>query len=151
MNLSENFTLHELTRSDTATRLGIDNRPDPKQVGNLLLLCKHVLQPLRDHFGKAVDISSGYRSPALNKAVGGSQTSDHSKGCASDLRIKGHSLLEIAQYIQDNLPHTQVILEFYDKHDPSKGWVHVSYVEGNLKNESLTTKDGRTYLKGLVA
>jgi len=73
MNLSANFTLKELTKSDTATRLGIDNTPDEAVIESLRLLCENILQPVRDHFGKPVKISSGYRSPELNSspAVGG--------------------------------------------------------------------------------
>jgi zinc D-Ala-D-Ala carboxypeptidase len=70
MNLSANFTLRELTKSDTATRLGIDNTPDEQALENLKTLCDMVLQPVRDHFGKAVTVNSGYRSPESNAAVG---------------------------------------------------------------------------------
>lgn len=69
MNLSANFTLKELTKSDTATRLGLDNTPDEQALENLKTLCEMVLQPVREHFGKSVTVNSGYRSPESNAAV----------------------------------------------------------------------------------
>lgn len=150
MKLSENFTLSEFIKSDTATRLGIDNRAEPKHVGNLMLLCKNVLEPIRAHFGKPIVPTSGYRSKALNQAVGGSQTSDHSKGCAVDFEIAGIDNYTVACWIRDNLKFRQLILEFYKPGEPNSGWVHVSFVEDDLKNEVLTTTDGKNYKKGLI-
>jgi hypothetical protein len=155
MNLSPNFTLKELTRSDTATRLGLDNTPNEEALENLKLLCEKVLQPVRDHFGKSVTVNSGYRSPESNAAVGGSKTSDHCKGQACDLEIDGIPNPELAQWIMDNLEYTQLILEFYvPGGDPNAGWVHVSYDPNNLKKQELTATKvaGKTtYLNGLVA
>jgi len=154
MNLSANFTLKELTKSDTATRLGLDNTPDEETIENLKLLCEKVLQPVRGHFGKPVTINSGYRSPESNAAVGGSKTSDHCKGQACDLEIDGVSNPDLAQWIMDNLEYTQLILEFYTQGQPNSGWVHVSYDPNNLKKQELTATKiaGKTtYLNGLVA
>ena len=155
MNLSANFTLKELTRSDTATRLGLDNNPNNEALENLKLLCEKVLQPVRDHFGKSVTVNSGYRSPESNAAVGGSRTSDHCKGQACDLEIDGIPNPELAQWIMDNLEYTQLILEFYTPGgDPNAGWVHVSYDPNNLKKQELTAVKvaGKTqYLQGLQA
>jgi len=155
MNLSANFTLKELTKSDTATRLGLDNTPDEATIENLKLLCENVLQPVREHFGKPVTINSGYRSPESNAAVGGSKTSDHCKGQACDLEIDGVSNPDLAQWIMDNLDYTQLILEFYTQQgQPNSGWVHVSYDPNNLKKQELTAVKvaGKTqYLNGLVA
>ena len=155
MNLSANFTLKELTRSDTATRLGLDNQPNDEALENLKLLCEKVLQPVRDHFGKSVTVNSGYRSPESNAAVGGSRTSDHCKGQACDLEIDGIPNPELAQWIMDNLEYTQLILEFYTPGgDPNAGWVHVSYDPNNLKKQELTAVKvaGKTqYLQGLQA
>jgi zinc D-Ala-D-Ala carboxypeptidase len=103
MNLSANFTLKELTKSDTATRLGLDNTPDDAALENLKTLCEKVLQPVRDHFGKSVTVNSGYRSPESNAAVGGSKTSDHCKGMAADIEIVGIANADLAQWIMDNL------------------------------------------------
>lgn len=85
MKLSENFSLSEFTRSDTADRLGIDNTPSGEVVANLTELCRAVLQPLREAWGEPLRINSGYRCPALNKAVGGVKTSQHVTGNACDI------------------------------------------------------------------
>jgi len=154
MNLSANFTLKELTKSDTATRLGIDNMPDDATIENLKLLCEMVLQPVREHFGKSVTVNSGYRSPESNAAVGGSKTSDHCKGQAADIEIDGLPNPELAQWIMDNLDYTQLILEFYTQGQPNSGWVHVSYDPNNLKKQELTAvkvAGKTTYLNGLQA
>jgi zinc D-Ala-D-Ala carboxypeptidase len=154
MNLSANFTLKELTKSDTATRLGLDNTPNDAALENLKTLCEKVLQPVRDHFGKSVTVNSGYRSPESNAAVGGSKTSDHCKGMAADIEIVGIANADLAQWIMDNLDYTQLILEFYTKGIPDSGWVHVSYDPNNLKKQELTAVKvaGKTqYLQGLQA
>jgi hypothetical protein len=154
MNLSANFTLKELTKSDTATRLGLDNTPDDEALENLKTLCEKILQPVREHFGKSVTVNSGYRSPESNAAVGGSKTSDHCKGMAADIEIVGVANADLAQWIMDNLEYTQLILEFYTPGIPDSGWVHVSYDPNNLKKQELTATKvaGKTtYLNGLVA
>ena len=154
MNLSANFTLKELTKSDTATRLGLDNTPDDEALENLKTLCEMVLQPVREHYGKSVSVNSAYRSPESNAAVGGSKTSDHCKGMAADIEIPGVPNHELAEWISKNLQFTQVILEFYTPGIPDSGWVHVSYDPADLKKQELTAvkRDGKTvYLPGLVA
>jgi hypothetical protein len=154
MNLSANFSLKELTKSDTATRLGIDNTPDEETIDNLKTLCDKVLQPVREHFGKSVTVNSGYRSPESNAAVGGSKTSDHCKGMAADIEIPGVPNAELAAWIMQNLKYTQLILEFYTPGIPDSGWVHVSFDSSNLKCQELTATKvaGKTtYLNGLVA
>ena len=152
MNLSPNFTLSEMTKSEAALRHDIDNTPNEEQIQALMVLAQNVLQPVRDHFKKGVKGNSGFRAPAVNQAVGGSPTSDHCKGQAADIEIPGVSNYELAKWIVDNLKFTQVILEFYTQGVPDSGWVHVSYDPSKLKNEALTAvkKDGRTvYLTGL--
>ena len=154
MNLSANFTLKELTKSDTATRLGLDNTPDAQALENLKILCEKVLQPVREHFGKSVTVNSGYRSPESNAAVGGSKTSDHCKGQAADIEIAGVANADLAQWIMDNLEYTQLILEFYTPGIPDSGWVHISYNPADLRKQELTATKvaGKTtYLNGLVA
>jgi hypothetical protein len=154
MNLSANFSLKELTKSDTATRLGIDNTPDDETIDNLKMLCEKVLQPVRDHFGKSVTVNSGFRSSETNQATGGSKSSDHVKGQAADIEIAGVANAELAQWIMDNLDYTQLILEFYTQGVPDSGWVHVSYDPNNLKKQELTAVKvaGKTqYLNGLQA
>jgi hypothetical protein len=154
MNLTTNFSLHELTKSEAALRMGFNNFPKNNEIESLRLLCEKVLQPVRDHFGKGVKVNSGYRSPESNAAVGGSVTSDHCKGQAADIEIPGVPNAELAQWIMDNLDYTQLILEFYTPGIPDSGWVHVSYDPNNLKKQELTATKiaGKTtYLNGLVA
>lgn len=154
MQLSANFSLKEMTRSDTATRMGHPNNPDDKAIANLKLLCEKVLQPIRDHYGKSVKVNSGYRHPEVNASVGGSKTSDHCQGQAADIEITGIANGELAGWIRDHIDFRQCILEFYTKGVPDSGWVHVSYVEGDNKKQCLTAvkQDGKTvYLPGLQA
>jgi hypothetical protein len=154
MNLSKNFKLSELIKSETALRLDIDNTPNDEQIESLRLLCENILQPVREHFGKPVKISSGFRSPAVNQATGGSATSDHCKGQACDFEIDGVPNPELAEWIESNLKYTQLILEFYTQGQPNSGWVHASFNPKSLKCQSLTATKvaGKTtYLNGLVA
>jgi hypothetical protein len=152
--MTKNFSLAELTKSETALRHNLPNLPGDDELNNLLLLCANVLQPIRDHYGKGVKVNSGYRSPDVNAKVGGSRTSDHCRGMAADIEIPGVPNAELAEYIRDNLPFTQVILEFYTRGVPDSGWVHVSYDPQNLKKQALTAvkENGKTvYLQGIQA
>jgi hypothetical protein len=154
VNLTKNFTLHELTKSETALRHDLDNTPDQEAISNLQDLAFNVLQPIRDHYGRGVKVNSGFRHPEVNAKVGGSRTSDHCRGMAADIEIPGVPNAELAEWIKANLPFTQVILEFYTQGIPDSGWVHVSYDPANLKKQALTAvkQDGKTvYLNGLVA
>jgi len=154
MHLTKNFTLEELTKSETALRFDLDNEPNDEQLANLVALCECVLQPVRDHFGKGVKVNSGLRTPEVNAKVGGSKTSDHCKGMAADIEIPGIANAELAKWITDNLEFRQVILEFYTPGVPDSGWVHVSYNSGDNKKQVLTAtkQNGKTvYLTGLVA
>lgn len=149
--LSRNFTLAELCKSEVAIRRNIDNTPSEKVQNNLHILVANVLQPLRDKFGP-VTINSGYRSPAVNTAVGGSPYSDHCLGMAADIEIVGIDNKVLAEYIQDNFKFTQLILEFYTDDVPDSGWVHVSYDEKDLKCHVLRAvkENGKTvYHKGI--
>lgn len=126
MKLTKNFTLKELTRSDTAQRKKIDNTPPQSVIVRLELLSINILQPLRDHFGPVV-VNSGYRCPLLNETIGGATKSQHMLGQAADIEIRGYSNLEVAKWIRVNLKFDKCILEFYNPADPRSGWVHVSY------------------------
>jgi hypothetical protein len=153
-NLTKNFTLHEMTKSEIALRHGLDNSPTTEAITNMKLLAEQVLQPVRDHFATGVKVNSGYRSPRVNRAVGGSATSDHVKGQAADIEIPGVPNAVLAEWIKDHLKFTQLILEFYTPGIPDSGWVHVSYDPTNLKGQCLTAqrKNGRTvYMTGLIA
>jgi len=152
--LTANFSIHEMTKSETALRLDIDNTPNEAETQALRLLCEKVLQPVRDHFGKGVKVNSAFRCVELNRAANGSLTSDHVKGMAADIEIPSVPNAELAQWIMDNLDYTQLILEFYTSGIPDSGWVHVSYDPNNLKKQELTATKvaGKTtYLNGLVA
>jgi hypothetical protein len=134
MKLSENFTLDELTKSQEATRLGIDNTPNEEHILNLKLLCENVLQPIRDFYGMPLSVSSGYRSAALCEAIGSSSKSQHTKGQAADFEIFGIANKEIADFIVANLDYDQCILEFWNENEPNSGWVHCSFnASGNRK------------------
>jgi len=134
MNLSKSFTLNELTKSQEATRLGIDNTPNEEHILNLKLLCENVLQPIRDFYGMPLSVSSGYRSAALCEAIGSSSKSQHTKGQAADFEIFGIANSVLADFIVKNLDYDQCILEFWNENDPNSGWVHCSYnALGNRK------------------
>lgn len=154
MQLSKNFSLEEMTKSETALRHNMDNTPGTTEIASLVVLCEKVLQPVRDHYAKGVKVNSGFRHPEVNAKVGGSKTSDHCKGMAADIEIPGVPNHQLAEWISKNLEFTQVILEFYTPGVPDSGWVHVSYDPANLKKQELTAvrRDGKTvYLPGLVA
>ena len=127
-NITMHFTIEEMYASDTAKRLGIDNKPTTQKMINLVYLCAFVLEPLRVAMGEPIKIGSGYRCEKLNKAVGGVYNSQHLKGQAADLCIDGD--IEKGRrwfnYIKDHLPFDQLVWE----HNPKTGsyWVHVSYV-----------------------
>jgi zinc D-Ala-D-Ala carboxypeptidase len=154
MNLTKNFTLEEMTKSETALRYDIDNTPNEQEISSMKLLAEKVLQPVRDHFGKGVKVNSGFRNQDVNQKVGGSRNSDHIRGQAADIEIPGIPNAELAEWIKDNLEYNQLILEFYTPGVPDSGWVHVSYIPEDNKKQVLTAtkKDGKTvYLQGLVA
>jgi hypothetical protein len=135
MLLSENFTLDELTKSQEAIRLGISNEPNEEHITNLILLCKNILQPVRNHFKIPVSISSGYRSAALCEAIGSSSTSQHTRGEAADFELFGIHNREVSDWIVKNLDYDQCILEFWTPNDPNSGWIHCSYNDaGNRKS-----------------
>ena len=146
MKLTANFSLSELTKSQTAERKGIDNTPSPEHQENLKLLCESVLQPVRDHFGKVVTISSGYRSPELCTAIGSKITSQHAKGQAADFEIFGVSNKALADYIDSELHYDQLILEYWNESDPNSGWVHCSFSEGSNRKQYLRAykENGKT-------
>ena len=138
MKLTENFSLNELTKSQTAERKGIDNTPSTEHQENLKSLCEMILQPIRDHFGQVVSVSSWYRSPELCVAIGSSTQSQHAKGEASDFEIFGISNKELADYIDQNLDYDQLILEYWKGEDePNSGWVHCSYTNGYNRKQYL--------------
>ena len=149
MQLSKHFTLEEFTKSMTAQRKGIDNTPGAGDIKNLEDLCYEILEPIRNHFERAVTITSGYRSEALCEAIGSKKTSQHAKGQAVDFEIAGIPNIKIAYWIQNNCDFDQLILEFYSPTDGSKGWVHCSYNEKGSNRKQVLTYDGKSYENGL--
>ena len=131
MKLSTHLDLSEVIRSDSAKRNGISNMPTGEHIANFMLLAEKIFEPIREHFGVPIHISSGYRSKELNAKIGGSATSQHCKGLAVDIDMDGStngvSNADVFNYIKDNLPFDQLIWEFGNEDNPD--WVHVSYVE----------------------
>ncbi|HXV73865.1 MAG TPA: D-Ala-D-Ala carboxypeptidase family metallohydrolase, partial [Sphingomonadales bacterium] len=121
-----------------AIRRGISNVPDEKKIKNLARLAKNILEPVRAHFGKPFTPSSGYRSAALNAALGGAAASQHIQGEAVDFEIPGIANREVAEWIRGHLEFDQLILEFHDSADPASGWVHVSLKAKANRGQCLT-------------
>ena len=138
MKLSKHFSLAEFTKSQTATRKGLDNTPVDEHLWGIKVLCAEVLEKVRIALGPTI-INSGYRGEQLNKAVGGSTKSQHCKGQAADIEVLGVSTLDLATWIRDNCDFDQLILEFHNPADPSSGWVHVSYVSAKDNRKSVLT------------
>ena len=142
MRLTRNFTYEELRRSDVAERRGINNSPRTKEeekrvIENLKALCMEVLQPLRDFLGKPVVISSGYRCPELNKAVGGVRNSQHMKGEAADIHVENtEHRLKIMHFIMDETDFDQVI---WERNRAGTQWVHVSYKREGVNRHQVVS------------
>ena len=136
---SPHFTWRDLTRSQTATRNNLANEPTLLEQACLVDLCTHVLEPLRTRFPDLV-ITSAYRSPIVNAKVGGSATSQHTKGQAADIEVPSLTNKDLAIYIRDHLDFDQIILEFHSDTDPHAGWVHVSYVRNANRRQTLVAR-----------
>lgn len=153
MRISQHLSLAEVTRSETAKRKGISNNPTEEHLENFKLLAEHVFEKIRTHFGCPIHISSGYRSKELNDAIGGSQTSQHSKGQAIDIDMDGSgdgvSNADVYNFIKDNLEFDQLIWEFGTDSNPD--WVHVSYAKGKNRKQKLKAvkAGGKTQYVGI--
>ena len=151
MKLTKNLSLAEVTKSATAIRMGIANTPSATHLIALKEVSKNIFQPCREHFGKPLAVTSGYRSEALNEAINGSKTSQHSKGEALDLDADvfgGFSNAELFNYIKDSLDFDQLIWEFGNNNNPA--WVHCSYKTRGNRNEvliAIKTNNQTTYRK----
>jgi len=149
-NISKNITYKEAIHSNTAKRLGIDNEPSPEQIANMMTIATMIFQPLRSWVGGPIKITSFFRSPKLNSAIGGSKTSQHCTGQAMDIDdVYGHkSNAEMFMYIKENLDFDQLIWEFGNNENPS--WIHVSYVDAQEnRNRCLQAykENGKTKYK----
>jgi len=127
MQLSKHLSLAEVTRSESAKRNGISNEPTAEHLNNFKLLAEKVFEPIREHFKAPIHISSGYRSLALNKKIGGSSSSQHCSGEAIDIDMDGTSITnkQVFDFIKQHLEFDQLIWEFGTASNPD--WVHVSY------------------------
>lgn len=129
MQISKHLSLAEVSRSETAKRKGISNTPSGEHLENFKKLAENIFEPIREHFGVPIHISSGYRSKELNSAIGGSSTSQHCSGEAIDIDMDGSasgvSNKDVFDYIKANLNFDQLIWEFGTDSNPD--WVHVSY------------------------
>ena len=151
MNLSRNFSLQELIKSDTAIRKGINNNPNSGQIEKLKALCENILQPVRDHFGR-VKVTSGFRSEELCIAIGSSVNSQHAKAEAADFEVMGTDNAELADWIYKNLDFDQLILEFYTPGEPNSGWIHCSWVADQPRKQFLHAfkSEGKTKYKPVI-
>jgi len=141
MKLSQHFSYQEFIKSQTATRKGIKNEPDDAQLYSMKMVCMNILEPIRTTFERPVIITSGFRSPELCVAIGSSTNSQHAKGEAADFEIPGVSNKEVADWIHENLPNDQLILEFFDGKDPNSGWIHCSHKPENRGEYLIAYKD----------
>ena len=131
MQLSKDFWLNEFLISQTAKRLGLDNSPTKQVIDNLKLLATEVLQPIRDKIGRPIIVTSGYRSPSVNRAVGGSRTSQHMSGQAADIICPGMPAIELCMYAEKQVVFDQLIYEF-------DSWCHISFVKGQNRKHVFT-------------
>ena len=145
MQLSDHFTLSELTKSSTAERRGIDNEPGPSEIENLILVCDQILEPVREHYGIPFAPNSGFRGLELNRAIGSSDGSQHVKGEAVDFEVPGIANKDVALWVMENCEFDQLILEFYKEGIPDSGWVHCSYTIDKENRKSARVFDGKTW------
>jgi len=160
MNLSEHFTKEELCYSVTAKSKGISNEPSDIELGHLRLLCTYILEPLRQAWGSGIKVTSGFRSEALNNAIGGSKTSAHSLGYAADIKPTNGKMVEFKEFVKGwmklaawgnniTLPFDQCIDE---KNAAGSEWIHLGLMngKGEMRRQFLITTDGKTYKQDKV-
>jgi len=144
--LSLHFSLKEMTKSGTATRLGLDNTPNEEQIENLKALCENILEPLREYYeSRPIMVSSGFRSEKLSEAIGSSSRSQHCKGEAVDFEIPGFDNKQVAAHIKNNFLYDQLISEYYEESVADSGWIHVSYKRDGSNRKQSLIKDKEGY------
>ena len=149
MNLSTHFSLAELTTTTT----GIANTTtDTVILANLKSLCDNILEKVREHYNSPVVVHSGYRCPAVNTAVGSSNSSQHTKGEAADFHVEGFTVYQVAVWIDANLDYDQLILENFIPGIETSGWVHCSFKNSQSnRNQTLTKyKGSKDYHPGII-
>lgn len=149
LQITKHFSLREMSRSATGTRLGLPNNPPAELMPNILKVCER-LEQVREHYGKPVTVRSCYRAPAVNTAVGGSKTSAHRFGLAADFEVEGVPNIDVARWCRDNIAdYDQIIYEFGED-----GWVHIGFTASSEPRKQLLSavKDGgkTVYKSGLV-
>ena len=151
MNLTRNFTLSELIKSDTAIRRDINNNPNAEQIEKLKALGENILQPVRDHFGRG-KITSGFRSVELCEAIGSSSRSQHARAEAADFECVGVDNAELFDWIKLNLEPDQLILEFYTPGEPNSGWIHCSWIPEGRRAQYMHAykSEGKTKYKPVI-
>jgi hypothetical protein len=132
MQLSKHLSRAEFERSDAATNYGISNSMNSGQLAKAMALAENCFEPIREHLAKPIRVNSGYRSPAVNKRIGGALTSQHSLGEAIDLDLHDRDLFE---WIIDNVTFDQLIYE--SGNDTEAAWFHISYREGHNRKQVL--------------
>ena len=145
MNISEHFTLEELTASDFAIRHNLTNKPGPAELANLCRLAQ-LLEQVRTAIGKPIAVSSGYRSPQVNAAVGGTDRSQHMEGCAADIKVPGMTPYEVCQAIKKaGIVYDQLISEY-------GSWTHISVPSPNkpARRQDLTYRTGKPPASGIL-
>ena len=144
--LSKHFSEKEMTKSGTATRLGLDNTPNEEQKENLKALCENILEPLREYYeSRPIMVSSGFRSEKLSEAIGSSARSQHCKGEAVDFEIPGFDNKQVAAHIKNNFDFDQLISEYYEEGVADSGWIHVSYKRDGSNRKQSLIKDKEGY------
>lgn len=139
MKLTENISLEECIKSEKAKKLKIDNTPSIEVIENLKILAIKCLQPIRTHFNSKLLISSGYRCKQLNAALKGAKNSQHCKGQAVDFIVEGIRIIDVINYVRNNLIFDQLI----EEHAGNKHWVHISYNSQENRKEVLRYKNGK--------
>lgn len=140
--ISKFFTYKEVIASRTAERLCMDNSLPDELLPGVMFVARNIGDPVRNHFGKPVIVTSWYRCPALNAIISNNPNSQHKKGVAIDFIVRGVRNLEVAEYIRDNLEFDQLILEY--------NWIHCSSLANGNRKQVLNTTDGKNYKKGLT-
>lgn len=138
MNLSEHFTLEQLTKNQIAIRLGIDNTPGQTELTALTVLCDKILEPIYDKFGP-IFIAAGFMSMSLARELGESARSQLIQGEAVEIDVLGVSAYDLAAWIKNNLIFDQLILKYYKSNVPGSGWVHISYQTSRTNRNNVLT------------